>query len=84
MLLSAYLDRRGTLWVVTAAGIDRLNGDRFVAVSKTDNAAVGVGGFGFAEDHFGALSHLDPSVATFMFKKIVSSHYRACRRSQGW
>jgi signal transduction histidine kinase/ligand-binding sensor domain-containing protein len=59
-LLSAYLDRRGALWVETAAGIDRLDRDRFVAVSKTNNAAVGVGGFGFAEDRFGALFAFGP------------------------
>jgi signal transduction histidine kinase/ligand-binding sensor domain-containing protein len=63
-LLSAYLDRRGVLWVETAGGIDRLDRDRFVAVSKTNNAAVVGGGFGFGEDHFGELFAFGPFSGT--------------------
>jgi signal transduction histidine kinase/ligand-binding sensor domain-containing protein len=64
-LLSAYIDRRGTFWVETTGGIDRFETDRFVAVSKTNNAAIGPGGFGFGEDQFGALFAFGPFIGTF-------------------
>jgi signal transduction histidine kinase len=67
--LSAYLDRRGALWVETTGGIDRLENDRFAAVSKTSNAAVDVGGFGFGENQSGALFAFGPATGTFRIEE---------------
>ena len=59
-VLSAYADRRGTIWVETTAGIDRLENERFVPVSTTDNASVGPGQLGFGEDQRGELFAFGP------------------------
>jgi signal transduction histidine kinase len=64
-LLSAYEDGRGVIWVETTKGIDRLEKDRFVAVSKTQNASIGEGRFGFGEDRFGELFAYGPVGGTF-------------------
>ena len=64
-LLSAYADRRGVIWVETTAGIDRMEKDRFVAVSKTNNASIRVGRFGFGEDQRGELFAFGPFTGTF-------------------
>jgi ligand-binding sensor domain-containing protein len=51
-LFSLFQDRRGVIWVGTTAGIDRLAGDRFVAIAQAPGAhdyrILG-------EDSFGAL-----------------------------
>jgi hypothetical protein len=41
-----------------------LEKDRFIAISNTNNAAVDVGGFGFGEDHLGALFAFGPFAGT--------------------
>jgi signal transduction histidine kinase len=64
-VLSVYADRRGVIWVETTGGIDRLEKDRFVAVSKTNNASVGAGRFGFGEDQRGELFAFGPFSGTF-------------------
>jgi len=64
-LLAAYEDRRGVIWVETTVGIDRLEKGRFVSVSKTRNASVGEGRFGFAEDRLGELIAFGPVSGTY-------------------
>ncbi len=68
-LLSAYVDGRGVLWVETTAGIDRLEKDRFVNVSRTNNAAIGVGRFGFGEDQRGELFAYGPFSGIFHIRE---------------
>jgi len=63
-VLSAYEDRRGVIWVETTGGIDRLEKDRFVAVSKTNNASIWAGRFGFGEDQRGELFAFGPFSGT--------------------
>jgi signal transduction histidine kinase len=53
------------IWVETTGGIDRLEKDRFVAVSKTNNASVRAGRFGFGEDQRGELFAFGPFSGTF-------------------
>ncbi|MGA2601834.1 MAG: two-component regulator propeller domain-containing protein, partial [Bryobacteraceae bacterium] len=64
-LLAAYEDQHGVIWVETIVGIDRLENDRFVAVSKTHNASIGEGRFGFGEDRSGELIAFGPVGGTF-------------------
>jgi signal transduction histidine kinase/ligand-binding sensor domain-containing protein len=64
-VLSGYADQHGVIWVQTTAGIDYLEKDRFVAVSKTNNASIGVGRFGFGEDRSGELFAFGPFAGTF-------------------
>ena len=64
-LVSAYEDRRGVLWVETTRGIDRLEGDHFVAVLAADSFPTEAGRFGFGEDRFGHLFAFGPGAATF-------------------
>jgi len=68
-VLSAYEDRRGGIWVETTGGIDRLEKDRFVAVSKTNNASIGAGRFGFGEDQRGELFAFGPFGGTFRVRE---------------
>jgi signal transduction histidine kinase len=64
-VLSVYEDRRGVIWAETTRGIDRLEKDRFVAVSKTNNASIWAGQFGFGEDQRGELFAFGPFSGTF-------------------
>ena len=64
-VLSVYADRRGVIWVEATGGIDRLEKDRFVEVSKTNNASIGAGRFGFGEDQRGELFAFGPFGGTF-------------------
>ena len=56
----------------TTGGIDRFEKDRFVAVSKTSNTAVGEGGFGFGEDPAGALFAFGPFTGLFHVQRTAS------------
>ena len=76
-ILSAYVDRRGVIWVETTAGIDRLEKDRFVAVSKTNNTTTGQGRFGFGEDQSGELFAFGP------YTGIVQVHENRVVRVSG-
>jgi signal transduction histidine kinase/ligand-binding sensor domain-containing protein len=64
-VLSAYMDGHGVIWVETTGGIDRWEKDRFVAVSKTNNASTNSGGFGFGEDEGGELFAFGPLGGTY-------------------
>ncbi len=71
-VLSVYEDRRGVIWAETTGGIDRLEKDRFVAVSTTNNTSIGAGRFGFGEDQRGELFAFGPFSGTFHVQETRS------------
>ncbi len=81
-VLSVYEDRRGVIWALTTGGIDRLEKDRFVAVSTTNNTSIGRGDSDSGRINAVSFLHLDLSAAPSMSRKLGPSGWMSRRRSQ--